>query len=85
MVRLTGFEPTRRLDTSTSSWPVYQFQHSRESMPKKDCLIIIARSFKNVNLKFPFSANILFSPAAAAPEGGFPLLRRIGTRFPREA
>ena len=85
MVRLTGFEPTRRLDTSTSSWPVYQFQHSRESMPKKDCLIIIARSLKNVNLKFPFSANILFSSAAPAPEGDSPLLRRVCPLFLRGA
>ena len=50
MVRLTGLEPTRRYDTSTSSWPVYQFQHSRKSLlPSKDCLIIIARSFFSVN------------------------------------
>ena len=31
-MRLTGLEPTRRMDTSTSSWPVYQFQHSRKSV-----------------------------------------------------
>ena len=33
LVRLTGLEPTRRIDTSTSSWPVYQFQHSRKIKP----------------------------------------------------
>ena len=50
LVRLTGLEPTRRIDTSTSSWPVYQFQHSRKSMfPGKDCLIIIARTESIVN------------------------------------
>ena len=50
MVRLTGLEPTRRYDTSTSSWPVYQFQHSRKfAPPKKDCLIIIAIRRCNVN------------------------------------
>lgn len=29
LVRLTGLEPVRPEDTSTSSLPVYQFQHSR--------------------------------------------------------
>ena len=29
VVRLTGLEPVRPEDTSTSSLPVYQFQHSR--------------------------------------------------------
>ena len=49
-MRLTGLEPTRRIDTSTSSWPVYQFQHSRKQIPpKKDCLIIIAIRIHNVN------------------------------------
>lgn len=53
-MRLTGFEPTRRLDTSTSSWPVYQFQHSRKSLlPGEDCLIIISRTDLFVNLYFP--------------------------------
>ena len=52
LVRLTGLEPTRRIDTSTSSWPVYQFQHSRKhEPPKKDCLIIIAIPRRNVNQK----------------------------------
>ena len=51
-MRLTGLEPTRRIDTSTSSWPVYQFQHSRKQIPpKKDCLIIIAIPRRNVNQK----------------------------------
>ena len=56
MVRLTGLEPTRRYDTSTSSWPVYQFQHSRVivASPKKDCLIIIAGTTPVVNTQFPF-------------------------------
>ena len=53
-MRLTGLEPTRRIDTSTSSWPVYQFQHSRKHVPsKKDCLIIIAIPRHNVNRKLP--------------------------------
>ena len=55
LVRLTGLEPTRRIDTSTSSWPVYQFQHSRKQIPpKKDCLIIIAIRIHNVNQNLRF-------------------------------
>ena len=55
LVRLTGLEPTRRIDTSTSSWPVYQFQHSRKhEPPKKDCLIIIANRIHNVNQNLRF-------------------------------
>ena len=54
-MRLTGLEPTRRIDTSTSSWPVYQFQHSRKQIPsKKDCLIIIAIRIHNVNQNLRF-------------------------------
>ncbi len=54
-MRLTGLEPTRRIDTSTSSWPVYQFQHSRNYVPpKKDCLIIIAIRIHNVNQNLRF-------------------------------
>ena len=50
-----GLEPTRRIDTSTSSWPVYQFQHSRKQIPpKKDCLIIIAIRIHNVNQNLRF-------------------------------
>ncbi len=29
VVRMTGLEPVRPWATSTSSWPVYQFQHIR--------------------------------------------------------
>ncbi len=29
LVRMAGLEPARPVDTSTSSWPVYQFQHIR--------------------------------------------------------
>ena len=55
LVLLTGLEPTRRIDTSTSSWPVYQFQHSRKQIPpKKDCLIIIAIRIHNVNQNLRF-------------------------------
>ena len=54
-MRLTGLEPTRRFDTSTSSWPVYQFQHSRRLLTlRKDCLIIIARLIGIVNHQFSF-------------------------------
>ena len=35
LVRLTGLEPVRPEDTSTSSLPVYQFQHSRILMVLK--------------------------------------------------
>ena len=46
MVRLTGLEPTRRYDTSTSSWPVYQFQHSRKfNCPRKRLLDYYSQNF----------------------------------------
>ena len=45
LVRLTGLEPTRRIDTSTSSWPVYQFQHSRKSVPRKRLLAYYSQNF----------------------------------------
>lgn len=41
-MRLTDLNPHVDSDTSTSSWPVYQFQHSRKCSSLKDCLIIIA-------------------------------------------
>ena len=66
LVRLTGLEPTRRIDTSTSSWPVYQFQHSRKfAPPKKDCLIIISVQAPNVNHDSAFFEKIF--PAHFGP------------------
>ena len=48
MVRLTGLEPTRRYDTSTSSWPVYQFQHSRKfACPRKRLLDYYSQNFSD--------------------------------------
>ena len=81
-MRLTGLEPTRRIDTSTSSWPVYQFQHSRKHVPpKKDCLIIIAIRRRNVNRKSrDFLKNFRYHSMAgtnAAFRGG----SRAGLRF----
>ena len=47
----------------TSSWPVYQFQHSRKcSSPKKDCLIIIASRDPNVNCFSPISRKNFHGP-----------------------
>ena len=41
LVRMAGLEPARPWDTSTSSWPVYQFQHIRMA-PRLGHLNIIA-------------------------------------------
>ena len=39
LVRMTGLEPVRPWATSTSSWPVYQFQHIRISPPSNGQLL----------------------------------------------
>ena len=54
LVRMTGLEPVRPWATSTSSWPVYQFQHIRifSLLIIGENISLVKREFRQSQLPF---------------------------------